>query len=114
MSHSRWFLFVQVVLLCVLAVGVSALEEEHQPDPPYDGPCIGSNDPYCSDGGDGDAGDPTDCYKCETGNWPGIGTAQVCVRVSSGGSGRSVCDDGLLFSYCDLSGAFCSVITVTP
>ena len=103
-----------LTLVAVLAPPASAQEEEYQPDPPYDGPCIGSNDPYCGGGSGGGAGDPADCFICETGLWPEIGNAQACVRVSSGGSGRSVCDDGWLFSYCDLSGAFCSVITVTP
>lgn len=29
-------------------------------------------------------------------------------------SGRSVCNDGWLYAYCDLSGAFCDSVTVTP
>jgi hypothetical protein len=112
------FALMTVCCLCSLAVGPTyAQEEEFQGG--GSGDCIASWDPFCPQGTPWEesdpapgTGDPGDCYVCETGYIVGVGNAQVC--VSAGSTGRTVCDDGLLYSYCDLSGAFCDSVTVTP
>lgn len=113
-------LTLSLVVCCLLSFSLAptlAQEEEFQDGGPGD--CIASWDPFCPQGTPWEESDPApgtggpeDCYTCETGYIAGLGNAQVC--VSAGSTGRTVCDDGLLYSYCDLSGAFCDSVTVTP
>lgn len=53
-----------VVLVALFSLPAAAQEEEHQLDPPYDGPCIGPNDPYCGGGGGG-GGVNLGCSECQ-------------------------------------------------
>jgi len=61
----RLALFLCFLALVVLATTPAwAQEEEYQPDPPYEGPCIGSNDPYCGGGGSSGGGGSLGCNRC--------------------------------------------------
>jgi len=64
MKKSAFLLSLVALVAFLVAAPATAQEEEHQPDPPYDGPCIGSNDPYCSGGGGG-GGVTFGCSVCE-------------------------------------------------
>jgi len=61
-------LLCSIAMVSMLALPANAQEEEYQPDPPYDGPCIGSNDPYCGGGGGG--GGTFGCYRCRWFEYP--------------------------------------------
>lgn len=119
----RKTLFMLMMVCCLFSLSVDVAhaqdpEEEHQNDGSND--CIASWDPFCPRGTPTEEDDPAsgtgdaeDCYICESGYIAGIGNAQVCMDAGSQ-SGRTVCDDGWFYSYCDLSGAFCDNITVSP
>ena len=107
------------LVLCGLALLVffghnSSARPPLMDDDPGVGDCLGPEDPFCAGGGSG--GVPVNCDECFL-TFQTTPMTTICKDVGDGGSGRTTCQithypDGT--SLCQTSGAFCSVITVTP
>lgn len=100
----------------VLAVSGSAFAQESCCPQENDDPgpvCMGPSDPFCPATPGSGSGNPGNCQKCDYSPSP-IGQVAHCEPARNDDTGRTICDDNWLWAFCNMGGAFCQVITVTP